>query len=626
MVSISRVSRDGNSVILKSSTGYGVFSLNSSESTSGPFEALVASGSWRRPTKGDAETFANLIDIADGAIVASAPETPKRPRLYRAPKNVREEIAAALKEFSAIIPEQDRDIAKRISQGPVPKEDIEWMYTFFSQIEKAEKLRGGKFGRRWAEKVCAVKDPLTASVAPFDEDDMFYYGVSDTEGSDFIQALMAVDPRTNSLYDWTNGKFELSEGETIADVDEPYILPLDGETAAKVATWINQQPIEAPHGFDVYSANPVERNLFELAASELDWEELDRVASIVADATGYSAPERSVNAKRQNRGPGGKFGGGGNPPSKTLTTFNKARLPKELPLVENVAERINEWLGMAVTAAAATTSEAMYFAIVDEVDKTAVMDAVAIRKTPDNIPEAYIREQGEWVKSADMLANLRGSTPPPVVELDDTETVKTVLAQIDEHDGAETDEVADDVSSSEQIQNLSVGFELPDGSFRIKNVDDLIDTMTVFSFIEPTQEEIAHVRKRASALNRLDLIPSEWRKMTTVERGLTAAAQSPLLGEFGEILAAGAPGITDTPSDFAAVRRLKNYWMRGKGAAKIRWGTPGDLTRAHRHLAKYVGPGQAWGLAQNMHKELFGVPNTTHDKATGQYKPRRRKR
>jgi hypothetical protein len=630
MVSISRVSRDGNSVILKSSTGYRIHSLNSSESTSGTFEALVASGSWRRPIEGDAEAFVSLVEIADGAIVASTTEAPKRPRLYRAPKNVREEISSALKEFSAIISDQDREVAKRISSGPVAKEDIEWMYTFFSQIDKAEKLRGGKYGKRWADKICSVKDPLTASVAAFAEDDMYFYGISDTEGSQLIQALLAIDSEQN-VYDWNNNEWVLSAGENLADIDEPTILPLDGETAAKVATWINHNSRETPEGYDVFSADAVERNLFELAASEIDFEELDRVASIVADATGYSAPERSVNAKRQNRGPGGKFGGGGagggaNPPSKTLTTFNKARLPQELPLVENVAERINEWLASAITAAAATTTDAMYFAIVDEVDKTAVMDAIAIRKSPDNIPEAYIRKAGEWVKDGDMLANLRGSTPPPVVELDSEETVKTVLAQIDEHDGDAPEEPLDDVSSSEQIQNLSVGFELADGSFPIKTVEDLENSLVVLSFMEPTSEEISHVRKRATALNRIDMVPSQWRPITTLERGLTAAAQSPLFGEFGEILAAGAPGIADTPGDFAAARRLQAYWTHGKGAAKIRWGTPGDLTRAHRHLAKYVGTGRAWGLAQNYHKSLFSVSNTTHDRATGQYKPRRRKR
>jgi hypothetical protein len=69
-----------------------------------------------------------------------------------------------------------------------------------------------------------------------------------------------------------------------------------------------------------------------------------------------------------------------------------------------------------------------------------------------------------------------------------------------------------------------------------------------------------------------------------------------------------------------------NYWAHGKGAAKIRWGTKGDLTRAHRHLSKYVGPKLAWGLAQNLHKRVFGVINIVHDRATGQYEGRGKRR
>jgi hypothetical protein len=30
---------------------------------------------------------------------------------------------------------------------------------------------------------------------------------------------------------------------------------------------------------------------------------------------------------------------------------------------------------------------------------------------------------------------------------------------------------------------------------------------------------------------------------------------------------------------------LRNYWTRGAGAAKIRWGTPGDWSRCNRLLS-----------------------------------------
>lgn len=51
---------------------------------------------------------------------------------------------------------------------------------------------------------------------------------------------------------------------------------------------------------------------------------------------------------------------------------------------------------------------------------------------------------------------------------------------------------------------------------------------------------------------------------------------------------------------------LREYWTRGKGAAKIRWGTPGDWTRCVRNLSKYMGV-RAKGYCQLRHKEATGI-------------------
>jgi len=67
------------------------------------------------------------------------------------------------------------------------------------------------------------------------------------------------------------------------------------------------------------------------------------------------------------------------------------------------------------------------------------------------------------------------------------------------------------------------------------------------------------------------------------------------------VLAAG--GLDRNRGNAEALRR---YWTRGKGALKIRWGTPGDWTRCVRQLAKYMGP-RAKGYCQLRHKEATGV-------------------
>jgi hypothetical protein len=71
--------------------------------------------------------------------------------------------------------------------------------------------------------------------------------------------------------------------------------------------------------------------------------------------------------------------------------------------------------------------------------------------------------------------------------------------------------------------------------------------------------------------------------------------------EFYALVAAG--GLDRNRGNAEELRR---YWTTGKGAAKIRWGTPGDWTRCVRQLSKYMGP-RAKGYCQLRHKEATGI-------------------
>jgi phage head maturation protease len=51
--------------------------------------------------------------------------------------------------------------------------------------------------------------------------------------------------------------------------------------------------------------------------------------------------------------------------------------------------------------------------------------------------------------------------------------------------------------------------------------------------------------------------------------------------------------------------RLKRYWTEGEGAAKIRWGVPGDFDRCVRHLEKYVADPK--GYCSDMHQRATGA-------------------
>lgn len=75
-----------------------------------------------------------------------------------------------------------------------------------------------------------------------------------------------------------------------------------------------------------------------------------------------------------------------------------------------------------------------------------------------------------------------------------------------------------------------------------------------------------------------------------------------------------APGTKDGPgwiTNPVGTSRIRRYWTKGEGAAKIGWGTPGDFNRCRNQLAKYVqNPEWLAGLCANMHYEVLGVwPN-----------------
>lgn len=63
------------------------------------------------------------------------------------------------------------------------------------------------------------------------------------------------------------------------------------------------------------------------------------------------------------------------------------------------------------------------------------------------------------------------------------------------------------------------------------------------------------------------------------------------------------PGWLTHPVD---TDRLRDYWVRGAGAAKIGWGTPGDFNRCRLNLAKYVKPQYLAGYCANRHYDALG--------------------
>lgn len=66
------------------------------------------------------------------------------------------------------------------------------------------------------------------------------------------------------------------------------------------------------------------------------------------------------------------------------------------------------------------------------------------------------------------------------------------------------------------------------------------------------------------------------------------------------------PALIASAEEFAMPDDLQDYWIHGKGALKIRWGTPGDFTRCVRQLREHIGVNTE-GACANLHHKATGT-------------------
>ena len=182
-------------------------------------------------------------------------------------------------------------------------------------------------------------------------------------------------------------------------------------------------------------------------------------------------------------------------------------------------------------------------AVVDELDRNAVLDLVAVLPGP----KVMRRHDGTWQDDPEWMRVLRSVRPPPVVVLDEAQ-VAAVLPQVDEH------------------------------------------TKGVPFTKEPPKKATS---VQASALDR--------RANDMALDTLLLAAANPARTAVSKASPTGA-----TPP------ALVKYWVYGRGAAKIRWGTPGAWRRCYRNLSKYSGPFRAKGQCTNLAKYRGGHGVATH--------------
>lgn len=88
-----------------------------------------------------------------------------------------------------------------------------------------------------------------------------------------------------------------------------------------------------------------------------------------------------------------------------------------------------------------------------------------------------------------------------------------------------------------------------------------------------------------------------------------------------------AKGKGDGPGDGArGAERLRDYWENGAGAAKIRWGQPGDFSRCVDQLTMHarMTKDNAEGYCYNRHVGALGYSPQEHGKREGGGKGKRK--
>lgn len=195
---------------------------------------------------------------------------------------------------------------------------------------------------------------------------------------------------------------------------------------------------------------------------------------------------------------------------------------------------------------------------------------------------------------ADSPEAIKDDAPPLP---DDEEEPKKKKVPFREVDSAERDRLKDE------------GKAMPDGSFPIANTDDLRNAIQAIGRAKDPAAAKAHIKRRAKALGAEGMIPDSWSLLSAVQqmRSRVEASDWSDIEKFADV----APGRTEDGPGWLThpvdTDRLRDYWVRGPGAAKIAWGSPGDFNRCRANVAEYVKPQHLNGYCANRHYDALGT-------------------
>jgi hypothetical protein len=274
--------------------------------------------------------------------------------------------------------------------------------------------------------------------------------------------------------------------------------------------------------------------------------------------------------------------------------------------------------GAAVTPATSDVPP-LYMAIVSPDDPAAVMQVVALtpESTTSTSPTTFKRVEGKWIKDEQILRDLKSATPPPVVPLDNT-VLDDVLKQVDKASPAVTASGLipifrltdlDDIKEKEEVGEIDslIASIWQHGNDALEEDDDYFSLLSNEEYAMLAAEGLLEDFSLQTGIADHAAEEACWDGYKQIGFKDKNGKHVPNCVKAKRSMTA-AGGIDRNRGN---AEKLRRYWTHGEGAAKIRWGTPGDWTRCVRHLSKYMGP-RAKGYCQLRHKDALGFYTSTH--------------
>lgn len=493
----------------------------------------------------------------------------------------------------------DTPLADKLAiTGKAVLDDVVRVHT--SPSDDGEPLRGGAIGREWAERVVegvmrerAKSEKATLDKYGYDPDKYSYAGITDADNEDLVTTIIRIPVEDSALTrsealtasGWLPAEFDFT-----AEDQNTYGIGLDADLFAFTAAALIEDDIS---GVLLNYAEPLcfldDQPLLASAPTATD-QPTGNVYAIV-DATDTSAVVDLIMMRKGDKGPqvyrrnGGKwqldtalldaFYSPTPPPIVELTGLYRNQIMAQVD-ASNAAQintvgakdgqgRLDE--GAAEAKVKPSTEQSGLQKVKKRVDiqtpKPELLPTPGEPAPPENREKRTPNDAEEGPNSR-----------PPVTAAILNDLHNAVDAIHTRH--ADTVQAASDWYYSDE--GYAQGYSLVAG---LQQADQ-------------TRETALLEARSGALLDTLDAL--------TAARALATARTNVVIPAL--LAALNAPTTNTTPNQLKA-EQLRKYWLRGKGAVKIRWGTSGDFTRCTRQLRKHLGA-RAEGYCARRHRESNG--------------------